>query len=563
MKTRPGARASLLWALVLYACSSGSQGASDTGDRLDGGSGAYGSGGSDSGAGAGSTGGANQGGSTSGGAIGEGTGGSGDAGASGTSRAGVCTASPPQKGAFIGVTDVTQGSYPLALGVFCGGSFVAVGEPLDPTVPISLAGPNHATIALPATREWVAGFDANGVATWAAPIISGSMNEAYFAYVSPVDSGSTFVSGIYGTSVVFDKGGKNETTLTAKSSSPSAFVCLYDKAGAFQWAKPLGKANETAILGATANHSGTAHLAVNTRDFDGASIAPGELELTLAQDDGAILAVDATGHFLEAVKFSETQNRLMFLTELADGGLLAEGAVATSLVLAKGTSKQTSPSGTFFYARFNADLSLDSVKTVSAPALVPEQTAVAGLPDGSAVFAGDQIGTSITLGQGEAHETTLPVVGTKNNGVVAHYGVDGQLLWAVDLGSDSTSDAGAVYVSALTATTDGSVWVTGIYALSSSVSNQGNLIVAEGSKHSLSVAIPSGEEASFIVRLDANGHPVWGTALASSGFLTTDAITSTTDTLVALGAFSGAATFGTHPVTATTKRDMYLARFGP
>ncbi len=109
---------------------------------------------------------------------------------------------------------------------------------------------------------------------------------------------------------------------------------------------------------------GTAYAVVASERYDGVTIGPGELDLVLAADEGAIVALDPDGHFMRSVTYGFTTFGDYRVAVLGDGGHLFYGLSGGGRVLAKGTPKETAITTNSFFARFFSDLSVDGAHAV-------------------------------------------------------------------------------------------------------------------------------------------------------------------------------------------------------
>jgi hypothetical protein len=454
---------------------------------------------------------------------------------------------------------------PDFVGAFCDGSTVLSGRPYFSTSSsTTFAGANGAKVGVASgANAWVAGFDPSGAAKWASSIRYGDPGGEPYSMVAPVGDGSVFLAGVFGSSLVLDAGGPHEQRIPGRETRSQVYVARYGADGSLLWAKQPTPEPDLFVLGLSAGADGTAYIALLLWNSPGATVGAGEVDTQLANAEGGVFAVDEAGHFTKAAKISQASSANIQLTPL-DDGVLIHGVPAPSLVLARGTPQETKVSGTVFYAKLNPDLGLSWVHAIAQPGLVASSESSVGLPDGSAVFAFDLGSGSATLGKGEAHEATFTATSTSHVTIVARYGADGHLLWATSLRSSQTQAPNGGYVPlALAATRDGSVWLSSSLNFDTSYP-PGDAIVASETKAPLTVSVPQdAKQVNVLVRFDASGNPVWGTFYTSTSLLVTYGIAAASNTLVAMGAVGGAATFGTQTVNAATDGDLFFARFGP
>jgi hypothetical protein len=556
MRIRCGVLSLLLGASV-GACGSADDGARTRGNNgPDGGNGATtGSGGTGSGGASSGTGSVANNGGLNGGDGGSKTfvtGGANGAGGSGGNAA-ACAPAVAASGASLSFTDIVGPGSTEDISASCDGSFAAVGQPLKG---ISFTKEDATQISLPTSTVWVAHFDTNGFPTWAEGITTGEIDQGQYTYVDAFADGSVAVAGNFGKSALFDAGGPKETTLTGGTPSPEGYIARYGSDGTFQWAKQLGVNDYTIVSAVSAAPDGTAYAAVASARLGGTTIGAGEIDLKLDTNEGAIVALDTNGHFLKSAKYGATQFGQVRLAPLRDGGVLLYGESGAGLVLAKGTPKQATVTATSFYARLNADLSLDWVRSITDPISLHASTATA-FDDGSVGFASPFSAGTLTLGKGGPHETTLTAT-THGGFVVGRYGADGQLVWATNVGSNDAlgGDALAMSVSAL----GDDLWVAGSYALD--VSGSSDLLVAPGGTDGGKVHV-DGVQATFFLRFGANGKLAWGVPMVGTKIPPAVRVSAAANSVVALGDFLGTVNVGGKSVSAVTNADSFVARFGP
>jgi len=127
---------------------------------------------------------------------------------------------------------------------------------------------------------------------------------------------------------------------------------------------------------------------------------------------------------------------------------------------------------------------------------------------------------------------------------VARVDTQGQLLWAAQIASEN------VNVNVVAGHADGSVWVAGY--LLGALGRSATIEVAPGTAAALSAETAS--SARFVVRFSPEGEPAWLVPFERDAPLGTDGLAASPTSLVAVGEFSGNATFGSaeHELSAVT-----------
>jgi hypothetical protein len=204
-----------------------------------------------------------------------------------------------------------------------------------------------------------------------------------------------------------------------------------------------------------------------------------------------------------------------------------------------------------FYARFTPDLALDWVRAIPVPST---GYGTAPLSDGSVVFVGN-FSTSLTLGAGEPHETTLTNAEGMADGFVARFDSEGHLVWATDLAGKLEVDAYTV-----TALPDGSAWIAGNYGADLVAGETAALVMAPGRPEALTVS--SDQAFGFVARFTPEGKPGWASLF--KGHVFTHAVAASPSSLVAVGEFDGMASFGSdHALDSGDAQKVFVVRLGP
>jgi hypothetical protein len=288
--------------------------------------------------------------------------------------------------------------------------------------------------------------------------------------------------------------------------------------------------------------------ALDSANPNGTIVDPQGLALELAGGDGALVDIDADGNFLQASLYSGLTVETVRLTALDAGGVLMAGEATETAVLAKGTPEET-PVGSpgVFVARYDAELKLDWMRRVPVPG-TSSRTSV--LRDGTAAFVGG-FSDTLTLGAGEPNEITLENTLGERDGVVSRLDADGQLLWATQLAGE-----GAVDVYAVTALSDGSVWIGGAYGIGLAADEPSTLELAPGTAGAMSQTGTG--SFSFVARLATDGTPAWVVPLSGSALF--QALSASPRALIAAGEFMEAASLGAVDFDG---RGAFIGRIGP
>ena len=492
-----------------------------------------------------------------GGASGGGASGSGDSGGGGTSMGGsggAATCAPvaaPGSGSVTRATKLTDIGDANEVDAWCDGSFAVTGRSSAKT---SFERRDLTTIDLPDAPLFIARYDRDGYALWAKAIPTGDIGSAQPTWVRAFPDGSAALCGVFGTNATFGAGEANETKFQGTQAA-QGFLARYAADGSLRWAHKLADIGDNYVFGLSAGPNGVTYAVVANSNPAGITLAPGELDFPLGENEGAVVALSADGHFLHAVRYAVSVLQEMRLTTLANDGVMLAGTSYADLVLAKGTPKATSvpPDDAMFYARFTADLTLDSMHGVP---LSSSAYASAGFPDGSIVFVGS-FDSSITLGAGDPNPVTYTNSGQVTGGYVARFDKDGHLAWATELAGDYDVDPYTV-----TSTADGSIWVVGNYALGDTNVQSSKLTIAPGTADAVTLSTTG--PLQFLARLDAKGKPIWITPFSGATMPHTRALAASPISAIAIGNFGGSAEFGSPGKSLTTgDQGIFLALLGP
>jgi hypothetical protein len=309
--------------------------------------------------------------------------------------------------------------------------------------------------------------------------------------VSATADGGAYVTGYFAEPVTFAAGTPQETTLTNAAGDDDVFLARYDGAGTLLFAVRAGGPDT---------------------------------------DDGLAVATAPNGDAFVAGTFERSAT-------------FGEGAAAQTLV--------TGPSGRgAFLARYAPDGTLRWVRGTEGP-LDAAATAVAALPDGSAVVTG-AFQDTVVFGAGQPNETTL-VAADQRDVFLARYDAAGDLAFAVRAGG-----AGDDYAYGVARTSDGALVVAGTLSDTATF--------GEGEPLEATVA-SAGATDAFVARFGADGTFAW--VRTFGGPLTDYALAvaaAGVGDLVVTGAFSGTVVFGggepaeTALTSDSDSNDVFVAR---
>jgi hypothetical protein len=419
---------------------------------------------------------------------------------------------------------------------------------------VSFDGKDGSKISLQQAPLWIAKFGVDGSATWAKAVVTGdSGGSGQYSYLDVFSDGSVAVAGVFGTSATFAPGETNETKLVGPDFALEGYIAHYDTIGGLKWVRAVGSPAESFVSGVGAGADGTTVASV-IAGSGGITVGKGDIDLSLAQGEGALVALGTDGHFLRASRYAALSGTDAKVALLADGTVLFAGAATASSVLAKGTPKEKQLSSGLFYARFTSSLELDWARVLDIPA---DPYGTAFLPDGSIVVVGSFTFT-VTLGAGSANETTFTDSDGNEDGFLAKFDTTGQLVWATHL-----SGAHKVFAYTLGSAPDGSVWVTGDYGAGLTAGTKDTLSLGTGTANALTLET-SGRTA-FVARFTPDGKPAWVTPFEDDMFFHTAFLSASPNALISAGEFQGTGRFGASGPSLTTGGGIraFVARLGP
>lgn len=297
-----------------------------------------------------------------------------------------------------------------------------------------------------------------------------------------------------------------------------------------------------------------------TGGFEGAAtFGLGEAnETDITSEDGIsgfIAAYNQDGTFAEVDKIYGG-----LISPLPDGSYFLTSYFSATTTFGKGEQNETTltPVGDadLVIARFNADKTLAWAIQAGGEFSSVLSSGISTTPDGAVLVAGSFHGGLVTLGSGEANETTLgPPSG--NALFLALYESDGSLAWAIE--GNNWPEQGSVYMGvSISAASGGSSVITGCFG--------GTIKFSHGHADEIPLT-SSGEHDIFVVRYNADGSPSWAVQAGGAGYDCSNDISLLPDgSSVVTGYFEDASTFGKGEANETLltpvgTQDIFVARF--
>ncbi len=336
------------------------------------------------------------------------------------------------------------------VGVLAGGDIVTTGYVESGQVDFCLGGGNpESSVDIMEDRvAHVARYASSGSLTWVKTIEGNS--SAYGNDVVVAPDGSAIVGGKFWSSAVFGAEEANQIELIGWSDT--GYIAKYGVDGLLTWARGVvpgeGGADgnqQVSAVDATSIAGGDRYVTVG--DFTGEAIFGFEepLETTLITDPGErslFVAAYEEGGDLAWAKQTTGETFGADVSFLPDGTIAVVGYFSGKAVFDPGESSETtlqsSGSKDGFVARYADDGELIYARAIGG-VQSDETVVVAALLDGSILAAGGFEG-SLTLGAGEATETTLTSAGKKDVFFASYKTLDGTLNWARRLGGGDVDE---------------------------------------------------------------------------------------------------------------------------
>lgn len=450
------------------------------------------------------------------------------------------------------------GSWCSDLAVLSEDTFVITGHFQD-TVMFGAGEANETSLTAASSEMeiYIARYDSSGGLLWARS--AGGVDPDVGSGVAILPDDSVVVTGVFSGTATFGAGELNETDLVSVGGS-DVFVALYDIDGMLVWATAAGGTSQDGGEAVAALSDGS--VVVTGGFYDQATFGAGESgETTLVSAWSNDIFVarynnDGTLDWAKRAGGATNANRGTDVAALSDDSAVVTGYFQGTATFGQGEPNETvltESGGAWgaFLARYNTDGTLAWVKQAAGPDLTIGNT-VAVLADDAVVMAG-YFADTVTIGSGEAHETSLVSAGGCDI-YVARYESDGMLTWAKRAGGDwedVNRPEDAAYAVAPVA--DGSVLVTGNF--------EGVATFGPGEERETSLTSEGGRNV-FVVRYNPDGSLLWakraGATVAARG---TGAGALSDGSLVVTGWFGGTATFGSGEPNATTLSSAYGGGF--
>jgi hypothetical protein len=391
---------------------------------------------------------------------------------------------------------------------------------------------------------------------------AGGTNTAAPADVGTFADGSSIAVGFYDGVSTFGEGEPNETTLSAVSVWGETFLARYDDEGSLVWARRGAGPGYMVPEGVAVHADGS--FTVTGVFSDTLVFGPGEAnETTLVGDpisDVFVARYAASGNLLWARRAGADGlfESGLRVAALSDGSVAVVGMHQGSAVFGEGEATETTlPEATGFtegfVARYAADGAFLWARTSATEGGSSGMWAVAGLVgDSIAVLA--QWNGSITVGAGEANQTSVPSLGDSDDVLLCRYGPNGTLAWARAGGGPLYDEAYAVAGAA-----DGSIRITGDFSDSCTFG-------LEGPNPPVTLT-GTGPQHLYLASYDAAGGLQWATQGSGAGESIGVSVRCLPDgSCVVAGEFGNVVTLGEGEadetmLTAAGGKDVLVARF--
>ena len=271
----------------------------------------------------------------------------------------------------------------------------------------------------------------------------GAKDHKLLHHVAFAPDGRLIVVGDYGSQLQLSAGEPDEIVLPVDGNLDT-FIACYSPDGNLLWARRCSGTGQSVATGAAVLADGRMAIALAAdSDMTLGSGQPGEI--AVAGPTRGIAIFGADGLPQRFVRLFDDDDDPLYISARADGSIYIAARFRDGATIAPGQLGETvlTTAGTLgqFVARLDVYGQLQWVRTADAP-LYATADAVVSLRDGGVAVAG-HFGTSVTLGVGEANETTL--TDTINDSFfVAAYNADGTLRWARSTDGATRTDATSI-----------------------------------------------------------------------------------------------------------------------
>ncbi|MDA0739418.1 MAG: hypothetical protein O3A59_10795 [Nitrospirae bacterium] len=328
-----------------------------------------------------------------------------------------------------------------------------------------------------------------------------------------VDSvGNFYVGGGFVGSSVFGPGEGNETTLNSDGAA-DVFLAKYDMAGNLVWATRAGGVEDDRAFGTIVDSAGNLFAG---GEFKGtATFGLGETNQTMLIASGTesepwLGQFDpATGDLLWVKQFSPSTS-LEGVGFDATGNLLVAGNFEGSVTFEIGGNDVTLNStgtGDIFVVTINLNGDVLDAKRVSG---VGQENSRMVFDASGNLYVFRLFVGSITLGIGEANETTLNSQGQKDI-FLAKFDSNGNLIWAKHAGGQGDEGVDGIKLDS-----SGNIYVIGGFGLEAGAGE----VITIGLGEPNPIALTSqGAGDGFVAKYDLNGNVLWAKQVGSPGFV--------------------------------------------
>ncbi|HQF67439.1 MAG TPA: SBBP repeat-containing protein [Candidatus Cloacimonadota bacterium] len=348
---------------------------------------------------------------------------------------------------------------------------------------------------------FVAKLDPSGNWLWA--VHAGGVRTDYGYDIALDGAGNIWVTGSFVHEITF-----GSYTLTSGSNYSDIFIAKLDPDGNWLWAVMTGGIGDDETAAIAIDGEGKAWV---TGSFAGTATF-GNHTLTANNNSIFVAKLDPDGNWLWAVNIGGTKPYYIALDGAGNAYVAADNYVAkldsTANWLWAAQTGNTIPS----------DIDVDGEGNAW----------VTGGFEGTATF-----GTHVLTVNGYVFDTRI---------YVAKVDPSGNWLWAVKAGG-----IGREWGKSIAVNDDGNAWVTGVFT------NTGTF-----GSHTLTA---SGWDDIFVGKLDASGNWLWvvNAGGTSDGDEPRDIALDGVGNVYVTGVFEGTATFGSHTLTASGFKDIFVA----
>ncbi|TET37578.1 MAG: hypothetical protein E3J72_05595, partial [Planctomycetota bacterium] len=396
---------------------------------------------------------------------------------------------------------------------------------------------------------FIAKYNPDGTLNWAKRA-GGSGNDGGFR-ISTLSDGSAIVTGTFawaGTTATFGNASEGIEIVLTTAGDYDIFIAKYNPDGTLNWVKRAGGGTENqgnARISAFSDGSSvvTGFFQV-TATFGNASEGNEEILSAVGGDDIFIAKYNPDGTLNWAKRAGGSGvDYAHAISALPDGSAIITGQFEVTATFGPGETNETDlvSAGTFdmFIAKYYSpppppDPGMLVWAKQAGGTGNDEGYDVSTLPDGSAFVTGWFQGTATFGNASEGNEITLTSAGASDV-FIAKYNPDGTLAWAKSAGGGNSD-----YGQGISALSDGSVFVTGMFGVAGTTATFGN--ASEGNEIVLTSA---GNYDMFIAKYNPDGTLAWAKSAGGGGGDASWGISALSDgSAIVTGQFDTTATFG-------------------